>query len=169
MTLTSELAIRFGVKLDGVVDLGSAQSKLSKSLVVSLADGVAAGQANRVWADTLTIAASATQDIDLAGALLDALGGTVVLARVKGLFVYAHSDNTNNVDVGGAASNPWIGLLGATHKVTLRPGAVFAVAAGQADALGYPVVAATGDILRLTNAAAGTSVTVDIAVIGANA
>jgi hypothetical protein len=122
-----------------------------------------------VWADTLTIAPSASQDIDLAGALLDALGGPVVFARIKGIAVFADAGNVNNVEVGAAASNPWVGLLGATHKVTVRPGGMFAVAAGIADATGYAVVAGTGDILRVANSAGTSSVTLDVVLIGASA
>jgi hypothetical protein len=37
------------------------------------------------------------------------------------------------------------------------------------DATGYPVTAATGDLVTLTNSAAGTSVTYDVIIIGSSA
>lgn len=167
-SLISRIGVDFAATLDNAVDLGASRSTLRKQRAVSLANGVGAGQADRVWADTLTVAPSASQDIDLAGALVDALGGACVFARIKGLAVFADPGNTNNVDVGGAASNPWVGLLGATHKVSVRPGGMFAVAAGIADATGYVVTAGTGDILRVTNAGGTTPVTLDVVLIGAS-
>lgn len=159
-----------GKQLTALTIGGNREANLAKTYAVSLVDGVLAGQADRIWYTTVAaLAASATTDHDLAGALTDPLLGTAVFARVKGIVVKAYDANTNNVLVGAAASNPWIGLLGATHQVTLRPGAFFSAFAGQADLVGYPVVAATGDLLRITNGGAGSSVGYDIAVIGCSA
>lgn len=167
MTVQARVSVDFAASLAGAVDLGSTGGEIRKRLTQSFVDGVGAGQADRVWADTLSVAASSSADIDLAGALTDALGGSVVLARVKALLVVASPANTNNVVVGAAATNTWVGLLGATHTVTLRPGALFAVAAGGADVNGYAVTAGTGDILRVANSGAGTPVGLDIVIIGA--
>ena len=86
---------------------------------LSLADGVGAGMADVLYQDTGSIAASATADIDLAGALVGALGGTSVFAKVKGIYIAAAALNTNNVVVGAAAANPWSALLNATGTITL--------------------------------------------------
>lgn len=169
MTLAVKGSISLAGKLSGAVDLGSVAASIAKAYAVDLADGTGVGQANRLWADTRTLAASTSEDLDLAGSLLDALGGPFSLARVKGLIVAAAPGNTNNVVVGAAASNAWATLLGATHTVTLRPGAVLAVLAGESDATGYLVTAGTGDLLKVANSGAGTGVTYDIAVIGASA
>ena len=136
---------------------------------VSLANGTAAGQADRLWSDTRTLAASANEDLDLAGALADAFGAAAVFVKVKGIYVAAASGNTNNVVVGAAASNAWATLLNATGTVTLRPGAGFMAVAGSADATAWGVTAGTGDLLRIANSGAGTSVTYDIVVIGTSA
>jgi len=63
----------------------------------------------------------------------------------------------------------WVTLLGATHTLTLRPGAFVAVGTGAADATGYAVTATTADLLKIANSGAGTSVTYDIHIIGASA
>lgn len=154
------------------VDIGTAGPgfhEINAFRDVSLASGTAAGQADRVWSDTRTLAASANEDLDLAGALADAFAVAAVFVRVKGIYIAAAAANTNNVVIGAAASNPWATLLSATGTVTLRPGAALLVVAGSADATGYAVTAGTGDLLRITNSAAGTSVTYDIVVIGASA
>ena len=171
MPLTVKGKVGVNAKQTGVLTLGgSREANIAKEYAVSLVDGILAGQADRIWATTVAaLAASGFNDHDLSGSLIDPLLGTAAFARVKGLVIAAYAANTNNVVVGAAATNPWIGLLGATHTLTLRPGAVVSAFAGQADLVAYPVVANTGDLLRVTNGGAGSSVGYDIAVIGCSA
>src|SRR5688572_223704 len=170
MPLTTKLALAAGATQAATLDLGTASAVLSKGYEMSLVDGTAAGQANRIFHDTRTLAASANEDLDLAGVLTDAFGTVLTFARVKGLIVAAAAANSNNVIVGGAASNQFLTWAGAgTHTVTVRPGGVFALWTGAADATGYAVTAGTGDLLRIANSGAGTSVTYDVIVVGASA
>ncbi|MEU1141783.1 hypothetical protein ABZ392_33745 [Streptomyces sp. NPDC005885] len=165
--------ISFGVsasgKLTSTLDLGTGEARQSLSRSMQLLSGTGAGKADKLWADRRTLAASATEDLDLAGVLLDAYGAAVTFARIKGLVIAASKDNTNNVIVGAAASAPWITLLGATHTLTLRPGAFVAVGTGLADATGYAVTATTADLLKIANSGGTTGVTYDIHIIGCSA
>jgi len=163
------LAVSGFAELTTALDLGTGRAAQTLSRKMSLANGTAAGQADRVWSDRRTLAASGTEDLDLAGVLLDAFGAAITFARIKGLIIAASTANTNNVVVGAAATNPWATLLSATGTVTLRPGAFLAVGTGQADATGYAVTAATADLLKVANSGAGTSVTYDVHIIGASA
>ncbi|MEV8042458.1 hypothetical protein AB0P02_01255 [Streptomyces griseoluteus] len=151
------------------IDLGVSRAPQSLSRQMQLGNGTGAGKADKVFSDRRTIAASANDDLDLAGVLLDAFGATITFARVKGLFIAAAAANTNNLIVGAAATNPWAALLGATGTLTVRPGGFVAVGTGQTDATGYTVTPSTGDMLRVTNGGAGSSVTYDIHIIGASA
>ncbi|MFE6103188.1 hypothetical protein ACFVQ4_24970 [Streptomyces laurentii] len=151
------------------LDLGTGRAPQSLARAMSLADGTGAGKADRVWSDRRQLNASATEDLDLAGVLLDAFGSAVTFARIKGIVIAAAAGNTNNVVVGNAASNAWSTLLGATGTLTLRPGAFVAVGTGAADATGYTVTASTGDVLKIANSGAGSTVTYDIHIIGASA
>lgn len=169
MPLSTSLRLALAARLTSSLDLGTAQAPVSLDHTVTLADGIAAGQGNRIFADTRTLAASGTEDLDLAGALLDPLGGSASMLRVKALVVRAAAGNTNLVTVGRPGTNGWATLLGAVGAVNLRPGAVLAVACGEDDATGYAVTAGTGDLLTVANSAAGTPVTYDIVVIGASA
>lgn len=162
------LAVSAFGELTQALDLGMGSAKQSLSKSMSLSNGTGAGKADRIFSDRRTLAASATEDLDLAGVLLDAFGSAITFVRVKGLIIAAAAANVNNVVV-GAATNPWATLLSATGTVTLRPGAFFAVGTGVADATGYAVTASTGDLLKVANSAAGTSVTYDIHIIGASA
>jgi hypothetical protein len=163
------LAVSGFAELTQALDLGTGKAAQSLSRSMSLGSGTGAGKADRVFSDRRTLAASATEDLDLAGVLLDAFGSAITFARIKGLIIAAAAGNTNNVVVGNATSNAWATLLGATSTVTLRPGAFLAVGTGVADATGYAVTAGTGDLLKIANSGAGTSVTYDVHIIGASA
>ncbi|MFF3622335.1 hypothetical protein [Streptomyces sp. NPDC002467] len=168
MPVISDFSVTASVLQTKANDLTTSSDPLVKKWATHLDSGTAVGQADRAFHDTRTLAASATEDIDLAGILVDVFGATQTYVRVKGLFVAAAAANTNNVVI-GAGTNPWATLLNATGTVTLRPGAACGFFAGAADATGYAVTAATGDILKVTNSAGSTSVTYDIVIVGCSA
>ncbi|MFJ6566227.1 hypothetical protein ACIQNU_02315 [Streptomyces sp. NPDC091292] len=169
MPLSSTLAISAFAELSQTAGLGTGRVPAGLSRAVTLASGTGAGKADRVYQARRTLAASATEDLDLAGVLLDAFGAAITFLRVKGLFISAAVGNTNNVVVGGAASNTWTTLLNSTGTLTLRPGAAVGALAGQADATAYGVTASTGDLLKVANSGAGSSVSYDIVIVGASA
>jgi hypothetical protein len=172
MPLSSKISLAVTGQQTSVLDLGTAAFPLALAWSTILASGVGAGQADRLFTDTRTIAASGTDDIDLAGdaTFKDAFGVAMSFVKVKGLFIRAAAANANNVVVGAAATNGFIAWVGAaTHTLTVRPGAVLALFAGSSDTVGYAVTAATADILRVANGGAGTSVTYDIAILGTSA
>lgn len=163
------LAVSAHAELTQALDLGTGKAAQTLSRKMALASGTGAGKADKVFSDRRTIAASSSEDLDLAGVLLDAFGAAITFARIKGLIVAAAAGNTNSVVVGAAAETPWATLLSSTGTVTLRPGAFVAVGTGAADATGYAVTASTGDLLKVANSSSGTSVTYDIHIIGASA
>lgn len=173
MGLNSLVSVSVGASLTPGTALDLSASgvvTLAKAYSASLGSGVAAGQADKLYFDKNTLAASANLDVDLAGVLLDAYGAAITFARVKAIIIKAADANTNNVVVGGAAANGFISWVGAaTHTVTLRPGGLLVLACGIADATGYAVTAATADLLRITNGGAGTTVDYELVVIGASA
>ncbi|GAB2731790.1 hypothetical protein [Streptomyces bullii] len=169
MPLSSTLAVAAFTELSQAAGLGTGKVPVGLSRSATLGSGTGAGKADKVYQARRTIAASGTDDLDLAGVLTDAFGASITFARVKGLFIAASAANTNNVVIGNAATNAWATLLNATGTVTLRPGAVLAAIAGSADPTTYGVTASTGDILRLANSAGGSTVTYDICIVGASA
>ncbi len=172
MTL-DQTGIGFSVAatLNNALDLAViATAPLSVSQSYGFSTGTGAGQADKIFSDTRTIAASSNDDLDLAGVLIDALGSVITFARVKALVIRAAAANTNNLILGGSATNPVTTILGGTTPtLTIRPGGSIVLVAGVGDAVGYVITAATADILRLTNGGAGSSVTYDIIIIGASA
>jgi hypothetical protein len=169
MPVSASLSMAATVQQTKALDLTTVSDPLQFRRAVQLSTGTAAGQADKVFHDRRTLAASAAEDLDLAGVLSDAFGAALTFVRVKGLFIAAAAANVNNVVVGADATNPWAALLNATGTITLRPGASFAAFAGAADGTGYAVTAGTGDILQVANSGAGTGVDYDIIIVGASA
>lgn len=165
-TQNGSIYLRIRSRLASALDLSTVRDPLLKEVTTTLANGAGANAANVVWHDQRTLAASGTENLDLAGSLTDALGATATFARIKALYIAAAAGNTNNVVVGGAAANTWTGpFADATDKVSLRPGAYLLLVAP--DATGYAVTADTADQLKIANSAGSTSVTYDIILIGA--
>jgi len=167
---TSSVVLSVTGSQSSAIDFTTGQAPIARTYQLLYGTGTGAGLADRVWHDQRTIAASGTDDLDLAGVLVDVFGATVTFARIRAMVVAAASGNTNNVIVGNATTNGFITWVGAAaHTVTVRPGGFLCLANGLTDATGYAVTAGTGDILRIANSGAGTSVTYDIILFGASA
>lgn len=164
-TLTAGLTAKLTATYAGSPDAGTLVQQLTYSAAASLANGTGANQANRLWIDTRTLAASATEELDLAGVLTDAFGNVLTFSKIKAILIEAVDANVNDVLVGGAASNAWAALFGdATDVLRVRPGGFIFHAAP--DANGLAVTAGTGDKLKLANSAGSTSVTFTIILVG---
>ncbi|MEH0650667.1 hypothetical protein QA995_14800 [Streptomyces scabiei] len=167
MTLSTSLSVNLKSTLSTALDLVTSQAPMDYSAAVSLASGVGANQADKIFSDTRTLAASATEDLDLAGVLSDPLGASLTFARIKAVLIKAAAGNTNSVQVTRPASNGVPLFLAAGDGLSVRPGGLFLWVAP--DATGVAVTAGTGDLLTLTNSAGSTSVTYDVIIIGASA
>ena len=145
-------------------DLSSPSDVLSRDYTMAYANGTGANQANMWWHDQRTLTASATEDLDLAGSLTSVFGTTITLTSLKGVFVYAATANTNNVNVTRPASNGITWLLAAGDGISIKPGAFLAWFDPSAN--GATVTAATADLITFTNSAGGTSVVYDVFLLG---
>lgn len=165
MTLNVKASITGTLLTTG--DLSELSAKLANALAeISYDQGSGAAQADKVFADTRTLAASTTEDLDLAGSLVGIDGAAFAPAKVKAILVVAAAGNTNDVHVGGDA-NGLAGLFGAVNDlIVVKPGGVFLWAAPSG---GLTVTGGTGDILQVANSGSGTSVTYSIVIIAASA
>ncbi|BBF70203.1 hypothetical protein [Sphingomonas bisphenolicum] len=162
--VVATLSLQVAAKLIGSADLGNPIAPVTLEKVVRIAAGTdALGKADVLWADTRTIAASSTENLDLAGALAGLLGGTVTAAEITAIVVVADAGNTNDVVLFGAASNAFNGpLSGTTPKHALGPDDVYLAT----NKKGWTVTPATGDILLVANSGSGTAVTYSIILFG---
>lgn len=166
MALSATIKAGIQASQTNVLDLGTATFPLSVLESLSLTDGTGADQADRIFSDERTLAASASEDLDLSGSLTNAFG-TVTFARIKAVLVIADSGNTNNVNVSRPASNGVPLFLAASDGIGVRPGGVLLWAC--TDATGVAVTAGTGDLLTIANSSSGSAVTYRIIIIGASA
>jgi hypothetical protein len=100
--------------------------------------------------------------------LTDPFGVALTFVKLKAVLIKAALANTNNVNVSRPASNgvPW--FLAAGDAFALGPGGIFLYVNPNAAAIAT-VTAGTGDILRVDNSGAGTTVNFDIVLIGTSA
>jgi hypothetical protein len=164
LTADVRLSVR-GIQ-QSALDLGVAALPFALDVDVPYVDGTTSGKADRVFTDTRTLAPSATEDLDLAAVLHDAFGAAITFATIKAVIIRAAAANTNNVNVTRPASNGAALFLAAGDGVAVRPGFAFAMFGNGA---GVPVTPDTGDLLTVTNGAAGTSVSYDVVIIGTSA
>lgn len=156
------------LKLDALqlsaLDLASATFPLLMDWSALMPNGVASGQASQVWSDTRTLGPSATENLDLAGSLVNAFGVTLTFTKIKLILVRAAAANNaaNLVQVQRASSNGVPLFLAASGGLQLNPGGVFVMY----DPVGVTVTVATGDLITVTNGAGTNSVNYDIVIVG---
>lgn len=164
-TVVSNIKLLLTSILSNTVGAAAAQAIVERSPSFSWASGVAADQADQVYSDTITIAASSDTTLDLT-ALTDAFGDALAFARIKAIIAIALAANTNDVLMGAAAADQFLGPLGsATDTIAIRPGGILACVSP--DATGWALGVTTD--LMFANGGAGTGVTFDLVLIGASA
>lgn len=167
MALTSRITLDLTASQTGSNDFGGPEFKPRMRKVIDLASGTGANQADLLWVDERTVAASSSEDLDLAGVLTDAFGATITAAEVVAIFIFADADNTNNVVVGDATSP--VPLFGGTNPTfSVKPGGFFCVGGPNAAGL-LTVGAGSTDDLKIANSSSGTGVTYQIAVLARSA
>ncbi len=167
MALTTAITAQVVATLTDALDLSTVTDPLDSVTRIALTSGTGANQADMLWHDRRTLTASATEDLDLAGVLVNAFGDTQTFARIKAILVKAAAGNTNNVNVTRPASNGVPLFLAAGDGIAVRPGGLVLWVAP--DATAVAVTAGTGDLLTFTNSAGSTPVTYDVIIIGASA
>lgn len=176
--LTTSLGITLSGTAQKSTDLSTTTDPLTITESLALTFGTGAGKADQRWHDRRLLAASASENLDLAGSLINAFGGTVTFANVKIIFVRNVSDETTTspahtatdaaIAVGAAASNVFQGpFQDTTDAVNIAAGGVFLV--GRADTSGWTVTASSGDMLKVANLDGADEAMYDIVIIGESA
>jgi len=141
-------------------------SRVTISQFVNFASGTGSGQADLLHFSTRTLVASASEDLNLYdGSLKTPDGQPFAALSVREVYIRAADGNTNEVVVGGAASNPWLGpFQDASDKLGVRPKAF--------QPFLHPTtgwtVSNTVKILKVANGGAGTPVTYDFVLVGSS-
>jgi len=162
--VAGKISVVANLVLTNTIGLQAAVATLDRTLATVFTSGVGLNQVNRIYTE-LDKSLSAAYDLDLSGALTDALGAACVFVRVKGLLAWTPTTNTGNVEIGGDAAAALFGFKDPTDVISVRPGGTLLLLAP--DATGYAITATTADILQFTPSA-GTQL-VSFCVIGGNA
>lgn len=166
-TLKTTVAASIETTFKNLLDLSTPTDNATVTAKIQLANGTGANSADLCFHDTRTLAASATEDLDLAGSLAGPFGASQVFVEVRAVMIKAAAANTNNVNLTRPASNGVPLFLAASDGIAIPPGGVFLWSC-PADGK-VAVTASTGDLLTLTNSSSGTSVTYDVVIIGTSA
>jgi hypothetical protein len=165
-TLATTLDVNLAALAANALDLGNVQAPMAINKKLKMPTGVGTGQADTIFTDTRTVAASGTDALDLAGSLVGVFGTTLTFVKLKLILVRAAAANANNCRINRPASNGVPVFLAAGDGVDVLPGGIFLWVGPGA---GVTVTAATGDILNIDNSGAGTTVTYDVVLIGTSA
>jgi hypothetical protein len=147
LNVTGNLDISIRATESLVNGLGSGQVAPALTVSLGFGNGTGANNINEVWTKSAT-AAAAPVTYTLS-ALVDDLGRTIPIAKVRGIVV-ANLSGTDGqtLTIGGAATNPWTAPFGsATDKLKIPAGGPFALGAPLATGLG--VTAGASDQLKL--------------------
>jgi len=135
--------------------------------VWTVTDGTGANQMDIIWHDQRTLAATTSENLDLAGSLTDTYGTTLTFVKVKFIYVGAATANGGLIQVGGAASNAFVNwVANSSDIIQVRAGGAFILYTP--DATGYAVTAGTDDILKINNTDSAEA-TYDIVIGGTSA
>jgi len=169
-TLASDVRASIGWLFQETLDLSTLADSSKLEYSRSLADGVADDQADKVWHDTRTVAATSNDDLDLTALAMTVFGASInlSLAKVKAILVVNTAATAGDeLEVGGAGSNALVGPFNGSTSAVVEVGADSALLlCNKRD--GWPVVSGTGDILRIRNPNSG-AVTYKIAILGTSA
>lgn len=162
LTTSAQLTVNSTLTPTSVSGLST---QINIPLVIRWANGTGSAQADLLYTSQRTLALSTSETLDLnGGSLLTPLGTAFAALKIKLLFIYAATTNVNDVVVGGAASNVWVGPFGSsTHTLAVPPGGWLVF---PHPTTGWTVTPSTAMNLKVLNGGAGTSVIYDIVIVG---
>lgn len=163
MALSGSIKIAIAMLATGALDIERLTSQIDKTWKIDFADGIGAGQANKMFSDTRTLASNTSENLDLAGSLTDAFGATITLTKTKLILIAADPANTTNLTVGNVTNGIVAPFGAATHSLLVPPGGFVLIATPDNTAFG--VTAGTADLLKIANAA-GAAANYDVVILG---
>ena len=129
MPLSATLIVQAAINLTSALDLVTGAAPLNFKQSNAFADGNGLGQAEDVFSDERTLAASTSEELDLSGGLTNIYGASLTFTKIKAIVVKADPTNGDNIEVGGSASNGFDSWVGATGDfVVVVPGGTLALA-----------------------------------------
>lgn len=165
MPLSARVQSNVYGKLTTTPGMGALSWEGQRGNTRDIADGSGANQATKVFSSLRQLASAASENIDFSGSLTGPDGSSAVFTAIKALYIKAKETNVNDVVIGGATTNAWVGPFGAaTHTLALKPGEELLIT--NFSAAGWAVTAGTGDLLKVLNGGSGSVVDYEIVAFG---
>ena len=164
-TLELSVASALSAQYSGINNLGLAVFDLEEREPLEFASGKGSGMADTLLSQQRTLAASASEILDLInGSLLDSINLPLALRRIKVIHVRASVSNINDVVIGGAGAGGLTGpFVNNTNTYNIPPGGAFLAVHPGVGWLTYDVSEA---LFKVANGGAGTSVIYDLEIAG---
>lgn len=165
MPLSATITVDFQAALTRALDLVTGASPLAYRKSFPFTNGAGANQAQHLFHDRRTLTASGSEDLDMAGSLVDIYGNTLTFSTIKAMLFFLPSTAGGDLTVTAKATNgfaTWVGAAG--DAVKIKPGGLLLLLAPGAD--GYAVTAGTGDLITVTNGDGAASVDYDVILMG---
>lgn len=164
MPLKTRISVAVITALTATADLSQPRSDLRWSTEEEWTDGTGAKQSTLFFQDRRTIAASATDTLDVnGGGLLTDLGSAFNITKLKCIGVKALTANAGAIALNRPAANGVPLFSAAGDEIVVLPGGLLLWESP--DAGGVTVTAATGDLIAIVNKVASTA-NYEIVIVG---
>jgi len=163
--LNAKITTTINAQQSTKLDLTQPEADIAKTYSEQYSDGTGADQAQLIFSDSRTATGSSSDNLDLAGSLVGALGATLTFAAVKEIIV-KNKSAANQLRVGKKIANGFAGPFDQTAGalgVIVEPNGLLHLR--NPGAAGWPVTAATADLLSIENLGA-TTTDYDVILIG---
>ncbi len=163
MDLTAQILLQIAAVETSTADLSATVTTTNVSRSLSFATGTGPGQAQLVWSDSRTIAASGTDTLDLADLADDR--GTVVLSAVKAIYIRNTGAAALNLSGVGPPEDWEAGPVKTPSGSLLEIPAGGMYLATNASAAGW-AVGSSPQLVTVINASTTAAASYDILLIG---
>lgn len=145
-SLTSSVRVTIHHRLIESVGLSTPADEFSYSIGKRLSSGTGSAKCDQVLSISRTLAAGASEGVDLVGSETNPLGETVNLTRVR--MLYLENTATGTLEAGGAIASAFEGWISAGATATIQASGVLLLIAPND---GWVATDSVSDILRLSS------------------
>lgn len=154
--VNGSISLSLGLSHTATNGISAASESLPSLISQAFSTGVTTNKMNHIYYTENTLAAGASNYLDIVGGLTDSFGQTANFARLRFMAVVANSTNIGDIGVGGPAPNGATRFFGSSNDcVRIPPGGIMFWYCPTANA--YSNTAGTADILEMTNFSASVS------------
>lgn len=151
--VTGDVMLRLNLVHTSTNALSTASETLPTVIYDRITNGVSSNAMNQIYYTSRTLAANATDSLDLCGGVTDSFGIAATMTHMRLLLIGGGATNAGNIAVGGLAANPISVLFGNTNDwAKVAPGAWLMWYCPTA--LAYSNTASVADTLMISNTAA---------------